>query len=650
MPISDTQFTAWMNTGAERVLLAEVKYVHQDIGSPSAGPLQKLLYYATRSYRTGAAESPANQQYDERIVNLKFTRDLDVMSLGGYATFSVANLELANGDGLLDYLLKVIVDGRSVDCYLGSPAWDRVDFRHVLSAVAERVVASSVDTIAIQLRDKRLLLDKEIKGNPLGGSSPNADKFLPLLWGYAENMDLTPYLRDASTLEYGVLSNYTSGSQTYGVNDLRDDGISLRNAYDTGWNAGNTSVNIATDVVTHANHGRKVNDVMWFTSYTPADNVKYPLLIDRPFAHAGVGVQLWVKSVPSDNELTFSLTKGGALLNFTDTAWGPDSGGSIARVHSAKFYDDTKNTGRIQLSSKAVGRLTADVFSYPPVSGESMGYATPFYSARSLMYGYGGVDLSEIDTAAAEAADTALDVKANVAITTIWIPERRNLVAVLVDLLDAVFGWFGQDALGKLTFGMLDTSGLSAATPQYYLREVDCDGLSCENLPPTIDRATLHYDLIRTVQTDGLSRLVTDENRMRYSSRYALTESSTAPSGTNYTGNPRLYHKTMTDGAPVEGSINTDIPGLSGSGSVSGYANEIVADRAPHLKVLSTKVTIDKYNWALGGVVQLTHSRFGFGSGVNCRIVGIGVDLVSETVDLRLLTQIAPAYTVEDWQ
>jgi hypothetical protein len=99
----------------------------------------------------------------------------------------------------------------------------------------------------------------------------------------------------------------------------------------------------------------------------------------------------------------------------------------------------------------------------------------------------------------------------------------------------------------------------------------------------------------------------------------------------------------MTEGPPqVVDAMDANAFGTNITLTLGNYADEIVADRAPNLKVLTLDTGIDKYDWPLGDVVQMAYPRHGLQHGVNCRLVGRKVDLVNEIVSLKLLTQVVP--------
>jgi hypothetical protein len=491
MSISSAQFLQWLKDQAsKRVVLAEVKFAYEVAGNVAEG----TVYLARGKYTTSPADSPPNQAYRGVIQAIDFAQDLDVDTLGGQAIVSVSSLKLDNLNGSLDFLEDLAIDGREVRFYLGDRAWARSDFRLALVAVAEWVEADD-KSVTIKLRDKRLLLDREIKGNAVGGSGPNATKYMPLVWGSAPNLE--PLIYDTTTLEYSAVSNYGAGATA--IADVRDGGVSLSSgSLFSGVGAHGFTVDAATDTFTKVAHGFSVNDVIWWEigatyalpkSYLDA----YPGMAARPY---------WVVSagLTADN-FRLSATKGGATLDITGTTF--NNPGVSNRVMRARFYDDSPNTGRFQLSSSPAGRVTCDVYNYPT------GYfdGAPFGLAKALILTYGNVDASQVDDVAFTAADVALDLKVSMGYTSLVLTERQNLLDVLDALVDSCFGWHGVNSAGLITCGLIDPSGIASATATRTLAKGDViDGIVVVNQRPTYSRVNVNYDRNYTAQADGLFR------------------------------------------------------------------------------------------------------------------------------------------------
>lgn len=665
MSISDDQFAAFLASDDERVLLAHVHFGYE-AGSPLS-PEIGTLYFGSQEYRTEAGDDPSEQPYLARIIGSPgFSRSLDVASLGGKATFSVSELQLKNGGGELDFMLDLVVDGYKVEYYLGAPmgtpGWTRADFRLVLVVFIERITAPDEKTISIKQRDRRLLLDKEVKGDAMGGSGPNATKYLPVLFGSIENLDISGLLYDELNGIYSVLSNFypDPGFSIYNTQVLavRDDGFPLRRD-GVGWAAGSTSVDLGTGIVTHVDHNLQVDDVVWFSGeggfYTGDPSVsnsvgRLPLFDGYPMSPQDGGV--WVSAVPTPDTVEFSLTKGGTVIIPTGNVFNPIHPGLGLIMYRQGWKDTSGINGRIQLSRPPVGRLTCDVYNAGYVSDTfSIPENSHFYLAAGLMVLFGEAvwpdDFEVLGSDSFIAAEVALANKVQMGYRSFAATNRMNLITVLNEILDSAFGWYSQDNLGLLVFGMVDPSGIAAATPARSMAAWECKtGLSCENVAPTVSSANVSYRPNYSPQPDGLDRLLEEPERTKYSAPYEKVQLSDAPTGTAYATNPALYHKTMTPGAPAFASINDLSFSYPSFGvtpvDLSQYANEIVQDRRPNLKVLKTTSGIDKYNWRLGEVISLTYPRFGFDAGRNVRLIGIGVDLLGGKVDLTFLTYVAP--------
>jgi hypothetical protein len=331
------------------------------------------------------------------------------------------------------------------------------------------------------------------------------------------------------------------------------------------------------------------------------------------------------------------VTKGGSTLNITGTTWNPDNASAALQMIRRQYHDTSGINGRIQLNSAAQGKLTGDIFNLGIGAASS-----PFLQAATLAADFGNFD-SQFDVSQpdASAADTALDAKVSVGYTNLAIFERQNLIGVLNELIGSVFGWYGQDYRGVITFGVLDVSGIASATPDHYLPQKEIDEISVENLPVTFGRVSVNYEPNHTPQGE-ISRLVGEPERTKYSAPWGATQRSTAPSGTSYETNRPLYHLSMTEGAPRFANMTSRSFGSTTVISLANYANELVADHAPHRQIIRVRTQVDKYDWDLGEVVEITYPRFGLSGGENARIVGHALDPVNGTVELVMLRHNSP--------
>lgn len=268
------------------------------------------------------------------------------------------------------------------------------------------------------------------------------------------------------------------------------------------------------------------------------------------------------------------------------------------------------------------------------------------------MTGYGAIDPAEVDSDAFDDADTALDAKVEVGYTNYSIPKRANLLDVLDDLAASVFAWYGSSREGLLTCGLVDVSGIAAATPTRTLeRKSLAKGaeISVENDIVGPSRITVEYGLNHTVQSDGLLDSIDEEDRRRYATRYLEVQRSTAPSGTTYAGNPAGYHRTMVEAQPVPGAeMSGTRYGSDTAIALGNYADELLADSAPIRQFITAPCRLDFFDVELGEVVLVNHPRFGL-TNVNARVIGIDLDLGAGVVTLDLVRQVSPDITTSSY-
>ena len=204
-----------------------------------------------------------------------------------------------------------------------------------------------------------------------------------------------------------------------------------------------------------------------------------------------------------------------------------------------------------------------------------------------------------------------------------------------------------MDHLGRLQVGLVDPSGIAAAESVATItRDMMLSDPKVQNLPATTASASVQFGLNHAVQ-DGLSAALDDAARAKYSARYATQQDSTAASGTAYATNKPLYHVSMSAAAPREVDVLASVPGTAlPAVSLQGYVDEIVADRAPNLRVITVRLAgLELYSLKLGAVVTVVHPRFGMSAGIKARVMSIRVDLVEDAIDLTLLAQVTPDYS-----
>lgn len=630
MPITDAQFDAWLDTDAPMVVLCEQDFGYESGGVPAVG----TIYVADGDYTTGPSDSPPHTHYRQVLKEVpKLRRSIKRDGMGGRAEISFSEMKWHNLDGQVSFMRRKVIDGYEARFYIGHPEWARSDFRLAFVAVAERVRCPNDTEIVVQLRDKRLLLDRQVMGSPVGGSGPEATQYLPLLYGSCFNVEARLY--DAANARYAVLSNFGAGCV---VQEVRDAGVSLSKS-NINVSGATLSVNTGTEVFTQVGHGLAVNDVVRFREY-------YGLGVYSdyaPFAGMTAGQQYWVASVPTADTFTLSATKGGAAINVTGSTYlGAGTFGD--RIFVRRYYDDLVNTGRIELSSSATGRVTVDLKGGSTSSG-------PFTFMRDLALSWGKITSADVDSAAFVAGDSAYAAKIGTVYHNYAVLGRENLLDVLDRLSESAFGWVGISRLGLLTCGLVDISGIATAPHAFTLTQDDLaagSDLALENAAVGIGRTSVLYNRNYTVQTDGVAGSVTEVNRRTYANAFGQVQRSADYSGTAYATNKAFYHRTMVEGEPVALGETSDYAfGLVGITLAypSGIADEVVADAAPHIQYLTARARLKFFNAELGQVVRVSYPRYDMQDGANAMILDIELDLGARGVTLQMVRQEAPDTT-----
>lgn len=633
MTVSDAQFAAWLDTDAPMVVLCEIDFGYESGGSPAVG----TVYLSDAPYTTGPADSPPHIAHRPIIKEVpKLKRAIGRDKLEGGASVSVSELRLENSDASADFMLSLVLDGYETRFYIGGPTWARADFRLAFVAVAERARAPNDREVTIRLRDKRLLLDRQMIGNQVGGTGAEASQFLPLYWGSIFNAEARIY--DSATARWAVLSNYTGAV----VNDVRDNGNTLTESpvsIEDGVSP-TITVDAGTDVFTKTAHGLAVNDVVTpqsrgFIGDTWAAFAMFAGMTAR---------QYWVIAVPTADTFKLSETKGGASIDVTGTTYlGPSGGGfSAGRLKRTHFFDDLTNTGRIQLSSSATGRVTVDL------TALNSYVTTPFSFIRYLIETYGKVTTDDVDADYFTAADTAYAGKIGTVYHNFSVQARENVITAVEALSASSFGWVAPSREGKFICGLVDVSGIASQSASRTLGRfdlVDAAGLAVENDPVDIGRATVAYNANHTVQADGLAAAVSETNRRRYALAFLGLQRSAEPTGTAYSTNPALYHRTMVEKEPRQIGELADELGYGSGVSLTfptGLADEIVADAAPTVQFITARAGLKFFDAELGDVVRLTYPRYGLDDGANARVISIELNLTGRQVSLEMVRQVAP--------
>jgi hypothetical protein len=201
-------YAAWLkDQGAIRIVLVEV--------GVKSGGLETTRYLSTGDYRTGVADTPANQIYDPIVTTgIQFTEQLDI---DGQGTLSAGDIEILNYNGERDSWLDDIWDNHTLKAWLGDPRWERADFQMIFNGVVNTIGSKSRDVLNLSLRDKLQRLNTPITDAVVGGTGTNKDDTICLTFGECANV--TPKLTNSGTLEYQIHDGPVEG-----IFDVRDNG------------------------------------------------------------------------------------------------------------------------------------------------------------------------------------------------------------------------------------------------------------------------------------------------------------------------------------------------------------------------------------------------------------------------------------------
>lgn len=613
--MTDAEFLRYLRKPGLLTVLAEVDFSYEQGLAVGTG----TVYLADRPYITGPTDSPANRRYRDVIERApEFERGIDVKSLGGRGRYSVGSLVLSNPDGGIDFLYDTILDGREVRFYMGDFEWPRSDFRLIGKATVLNVTGSETQ-LTLALRDKSLLLDATMIGETIT-SGPNTGKPKPLLFGDVKNLNLTPYLLDATALTYAINSYALSGASV--VDDVRDGGLTL----DDGqiWTSGTNTLtaNAGTDTLNLSTaHTFTANDVLIFNEATGT-----PITLPSPLA---VGTQYWVISAGlTANDFRLSLTKGGSAINLTTTTVSGNWG-----ITRRRYYVDM-TAATIELSGSPAGQITADVVALAP----SFPFATPHSAFKYILANYTSLSASDYDSTAIDALESSQRG------SLVWgraVLDRVNVLDILDEIALISLSWYAWGADGVLTVGQLDLANLDAATPTETITEDDIEGdLTAENLALQWGMISLDGDRNASVQTDGLLDAVSAADKSKWGQPFQTRVTTTDPPGTDYAGSWFVYHYSAIDSKPIASSI------AQGGAGMQFWVDAMTELFRPYTRVHRATVGLDKYAIEPGDCVLLTHPRFGLDEGKNCRVVSVRPRVTDKSCDVVLVRQARPDYSV----
>jgi CYTH domain-containing protein len=143
------------------------------VWDPRLGGTRVLRFSTGRGFVTQPTDTPANTYYAPRILQpcSVVRNSFSAGSTMGRSTVGYGDLVLLNGDGELDYMLELGLDGRNITLLRSSALQPRYSaFRPVLVATMQHAEFSG-NTITIQLRDNQYAFDTPLQANKYAGDN-----------------------------------------------------------------------------------------------------------------------------------------------------------------------------------------------------------------------------------------------------------------------------------------------------------------------------------------------------------------------------------------------------------------------------------------------------------------------------------------------
>lgn len=203
-----TAFTDWLkDTSQERVLLMEI-----DGYDSTTSPNVSTRRYSSRTFITGAADTPANAIYRERVMGSPFFDRYIGGDFGGSSFLANGSVLLSNIDGDLDAWLEQSFSGRAVVLRIGSPDWNISQFGTILTGRVDRVLFIADEAIEIFIKDITEDLNKPIIETTFSIGDYSEGLIKPLTFGVCNNV--TPVKVELGTSPETFRWYLTDGADT----------------------------------------------------------------------------------------------------------------------------------------------------------------------------------------------------------------------------------------------------------------------------------------------------------------------------------------------------------------------------------------------------------------------------------------------------
>lgn len=603
MPVSYRKMADWLmndNTG-ERVVLMEIDAVGSTNGEASGtAKIPAKIALASAAYVSGPADEPPNQTYEDSLLEVPNFTARASDTLIGRSSLSYGDAIIANENGERDDWLLYSCDGR--DCYLmiGGRGWPRWDFFRVLSTTVENIYAPSPGRIGFKLRDGAIKLDRRVQTVTIGGTGPNAGKYVPLTLGKAFNVPLL--LLDGALLRYIVNdtgSALGAGSSWPYITDIRNNGASLTKIGTV------TAVTPASDQITIVAHGGAIGSIVMFTAGTPPA----PLALDTFYQ---------VNSVVSADIVTLKDAFG--LIDITGSTTG-----ATAAVQNWLITNVSPGLQPyVQLNANpGGGTLTADIAGS---LGSLFGAPAPFVdNVQAAITEIAGRCAVQVETLTYQKLD-------NMPTTVVGFhgTEDFNGLAAMEEIVSAVGATYAINGMGRL-YAAVITLPVTEFDYELFESDIDYDSFKPERTIYPQPVQQLGYKKNYAVQTSGLATSLTPEQAAQYGAEFLFTELSSTTGVDPSAGLDVAANHALSPAPESRETVLYDLADAVVEGT------RIATMRSKTLVVFSMNVRAFQIFFQIGERIKITHPRYGFENGEIGIVVGRSQNFLRSDVTLRVV-------------
>lgn len=604
MSITDQQFLDWQKSDApKRVLLVEADPY---VGAVGAGAIT-TRYLSNRGYVTGPAESPANIAYEDRITATPaFTVRMGELLLGRSIP-SWGDLEIYNGDGLLDTWLDDGWDGCAIRVYLGDASWVKTDFRQVATLTASAITARDSSTLAVKIKDFQYWLDVPLTTEVMG-TGPNSNALKPIAYGQCKN--ITPVCENTGTLKYRV-----NAFEVQAVSQVRDNGVSVAFTADLADGSFVLSGAPSGAVTCDVSSGGRSFGAMEVSCDT---GINVTTTIGGTTAHGNITFTASSHSVSAASGTPFSgvgYYKFAGAVNKQNNGLHKvksTSGGGAGAVLETRLVDEVATA----LSVYSSGSATASIGGHYSIWA---GYLMRRIIERHTFLTTAQLGVSYYD----------LPVQAS-----FYTTSGATAAEALDKLATAAIGFFSFDESGVIYAGMVKAPATLTASFSIIADEIELRTLRVIRDIPAYSGIKLLLEKNWTQQTT-FAGAVTDANRAKWTSSHYSISTASASNSSKY---PLAVDKESTNDDVLAYDHYSTNTFESGSYAYdTDIKTNLVSLFGVTRRIYSFDTKAAPHTLRLGQAISLTHPRYGFNAGVNALVVGIVRNFTTGLTTLEVL-------------